>query len=110
KKNLPSALSTLRTHLQAMVKADKEEARLNETQELYRRIHAVTANAGMVGLTIIAQMTDALEAWLKELHEKPKNLTASTLRTVASAVDFLAILFKGSLDPKKQDIPASNIL
>jgi DNA-binding response OmpR family regulator len=110
KKNLPSTLSTLRTHLQAMVKADNEEARLKETQELYRRIHAVTANAGMVGLTIIAQMADALEALLKELHEKPKNLTASTLRTVASGVDFLAILFKGSLDPKKQDIPAANIL
>jgi DNA-binding response OmpR family regulator len=110
KKGLPNTLSTLRTHLQAMVKADKEDARLKEIQELYRRIHAITANAGMVGLTMIAQMADALEALLKELHEKPKNLTASTMRTVASAVDLLAILFKGSLDPKKQDIPATNIL
>ncbi len=110
KKGLPNTLSTLRTHLQAMVKADKEDARLKEIQELYRRIHAITANAGMVGLTMIAQMADALEALLKELHEKPKNLTASTMRTVASAVDLLAILFKGSLDPKKQDIPAANIL
>ena len=110
KKGLPNTLSTLRTHLQAMVKADNEAARLKETQELYRRIHAITANAGMVGLTLISQMADALEALLKELHEKPKNLNASTMRTVASAVDLLAILFKGNLDPKKQDIPAANIL
>jgi DNA-binding response OmpR family regulator len=110
KKSLPTTLSTLRTHLQAMVKADNEAARLKETQELYRRIHAVTANSGMVGLALIAQLADALEALLKELCEKPKNLNASTMRTVASAVDLLAILFKGSLDPKKHDIPAANIL
>jgi DNA-binding response OmpR family regulator len=110
KKGLPNTLSTLRAHLQTMVKADTEPARLKETQELYRRIHAITANAGMVGLALIAQMTDALEALLKELCEKPKNLNASSMRTVASAVDLLAILFKGNLDPKKQDIPAANIL
>ena len=110
KKGLPTSLSTLRTHLQALVKAGNEAARLNEAQELYRRVHAVTANAGIVGLAIIAQMADALEALLKELYEKPKSLNASTMRTVASAVDLLAILFKGNLDPRKQDIPAANIL
>jgi PleD family two-component response regulator len=93
-----------------MVKADNEAGRLKEAQELYRRVHAITANAGMVGLLLVAQMGDALEALLKELCEKPKNLNASTLRTVASAVDLLAILFKGTLDPKKQDLPAANIL
>jgi DNA-binding response OmpR family regulator len=110
KKGLPNTLSTLRAHLQAMVKANNEETRLKEAQELYRRVHAITSNAGMVGLLLIAQMADALEALLKELQEKPKNLNASTMRTVASAVDLLAILFKNSLDPKKQDISAANIL
>ena len=110
KKGLTTTLSTVRTHLQAMVKADSEDCRLKEVQELYRRIHALTANSGMVGLTLIAQMSESLEALLKELQEKPKNLTASTMRTVASAVDFLAILFKSSVDPKKQQVPAANIL
>src|SRR6266481_8780412 len=54
KKGLATSLSTLRTHLQAMVKADNEAARLKETQDLYRRVHAITANAGMVGLSLIA--------------------------------------------------------
>jgi DNA-binding response OmpR family regulator len=110
KKGLPNTLSTLRTHLQALVKAGNEETRLKEAQELYRRVHAITSNAGMVGLHLIAQMADALEALLKELQEKPKSLNASTMRTVASAADLLAILFNNSLDPKKQDIPAANIL
>src|SRR5262249_19537749 len=109
-KGLPATLSILRTHLQTMVKAENEAVRLKEIQELYRRIHALTANAGMVGMTLIAQMADALEALLKELQEKPKNLNASTMRTVASAVDFLAILIKSGIDPKKQEIPAANII
>ena len=41
---------------------------------MYRRIHALTGNAGVAGLPLIAQMCDALEALLKELHEKPKNI------------------------------------
>src|ERR1041385_8352212 len=109
-RGLPGTLSIIRSHLQAMVKADNEATRVKEAQELYRRIHALTANAGMVGLTLIAQMSDALEALLKELHEKPKNLNASTMRTVASAVDFLSILFRSALDLKKQEIPSVNIL
>jgi len=110
KKGLPATLSVVRTHLQAMVKADNDATRLKEVQELYRRIHALTANSGMVGLTLIAQMSESLEALLKELQEKPKNLNASTMRTVASTVDFLAILFKIGLDPAKQEIHPVNIL
>lgn len=110
RKSLPGTLSALRTHLQAMVKADNEAARLKEVQELYRRIHALTANSGIVGLTLIAQMSDALEALLKELYEKPKSLNASTMRTVASAVDLMAILFQKSLDPKKQEAATANVL
>jgi PleD family two-component response regulator len=48
-------------------------------------------------------MSDALEALLKELYEKPKNLTASTLRTVASAVDFLGILFDRGISSGEQE-------
>ena len=58
------------------------------------RRHALTGNAGVAGMPQIARMSDALEALLKELHEKPKNINASTLRTVASAIDFLGILFE----------------
>jgi DNA-binding response OmpR family regulator len=55
-------------------------------------------------------MSDALEALLKELFEKPKSLNASTMRTVASAVDFMAILFQKGLDPKRQETSAANVL
>ena len=107
---LPQTLGALRTLLQGMIKAENEITRLKQVHELYRRIHALTGNAGLAGMAQIAQMADALEALLKELYEKPKNITSSTLRTVASAIDFLAILFERGKLPEQEQIPAANIL
>jgi len=109
-KGLPAILAALRVQLQAMIKSDNEATRLEQIQEIYRRIHALTGNAGLAGLTLIAQMADALEALLKELHEKPKNINASTLRTVAAAIDFLGILFERGLAPDQQEGGPANIL
>ena len=107
---LPATLVALRSLLQGATKGDSEAVRLEQIHELYRRIHALTGNAGIVGMLLIAQMADALEVLLKELYEKPKNINASTLRTVASAIDFLAILFERGTAPGKQQIPPANIL
>jgi PleD family two-component response regulator len=78
--------------------------------ELYRRFHALAGNAGIAGMPQIAHMADALEALLKELYEKPKNINASTLRTVASAVDFLGFLFEHGTLPEQEDVPPVNVL
>ncbi|MDB6112339.1 MAG: Response regulator receiver modulated metal dependent phosphohydrolase, partial [Pedosphaera sp.] len=92
--SLPTILNNLRGSLQALSKSVDENGRVKQMQELYRKIHALTGNAGMAGTLPIAQMSDALEALLKELCEKPRNINASTLRTVAFAVDFLGTLFE----------------
>lgn len=108
--SLPTTLATMRALLQGLVKSDSEMARLTQAQELYRRIHALTGNAGIAGLLQISNLSDALEALLKELYEKPKNFTASTLRTVATAVDFLGFLFVHGILPEDQEVPPANIL
>lgn len=107
---LPTALNTLRATLQTLFKADSEINKAKQAQELYRRVHALTSNAGVAGMMLIAQMADATEALLKELYEKPKNINASTLRTVASAIDFLGILFDRSTVSEHQEIPSASIL
>jgi len=107
---LPATLATLRALLQGLIKAESEMVRLKQVHELYRRIHALTGNAGIAGLLQISQMADALEALLKELYEKPKNITASTLRTVATSVDFLGFLFEHGTLPEKQDVPPANVM
>ena len=108
--NLPGILLSLRQVLQALVKADNEMAKLKHVYELYRQIHALNGNAGIAGLSHIAHMSAAFEALLKEIYEKPKNINASSIRTVASAVDFLAFLFEKGTSPDRQEFPASKIL
>jgi CheY-like chemotaxis protein len=107
---LPGTLASLRTLLQGLIKAEHEAARLKQASELYRRIHALTGNAGVAGMPQIARMSDALEALLKELYEKPTNMTPSTLRTVAVAIDFLGVLFEQGLTLEKLDAPPPNVL
>ncbi len=107
---LPAALGNLRTGLQTLIKADDEETRLKHIYELYRRIHALNGNAAIAGLLTIAQMSAALEALLKELYEKPKNINPSTLRSVAAGVDFLGLLFEHGTQAENQEMPPANIL
>jgi DNA-binding response OmpR family regulator/HPt (histidine-containing phosphotransfer) domain-containing protein len=107
--NKPQILAELRKHLQEFSRTQDEAARLPHLLELYRRIHALTGAAGIAGVYAIAQMAAALEVLLKELYEKPKNISASTVRTVACAVDFIGELFRAP-QPAAIDNRPANIL
>ena len=102
-------MANLRRLLQDFTKAPDDASREPHLLELYRKVHSLTGSAGIAGFTSISQLTAALEVLLKELHEKPKNINASTLRTVAHSIDFLGDLFKSS-EPQTGEIPAANIL
>ena len=106
---LPNTLATFRSLLQSIIKADNQILRLDHICNLCRRVHALTGNAGLAGDLPIAQLADGLEVLLRELYEKPQNINPSTLRTVASGVDFLGILFsRAGTAPKGQ--PPAKIL
>jgi DNA-binding response OmpR family regulator len=92
----PAAILACRSHLQSAAKAADEETRVKYLQELYRRVHTLTGNAAVAGALQIAQLADALEALLRELCDKPKSTNASTLRTVALAIDFAGVLIERS--------------
>jgi DNA-binding response OmpR family regulator len=111
--SLPATLSGLRAAMQSIAKSTDEASRVQNLHELYRRVHALTSNAGIAGMIQIAQMADAVEALLKELYEKPKNINASTIRTVALSIDFLSVLFDKAKLPEARNAPAqirANIL
>jgi DNA-binding response OmpR family regulator len=107
---LPATFTVLRVDLQNLIKSETETERLQHIHELYCRIHAVNSNAGLAGLVPIAHMAAALEALLQELYEKPKSVNASTLRTVAIAVDFFNFLFEHGTRPEKWEISPARIL
>lgn len=108
--SLPGTLYTLRLGLHGLFKAENEMNRLKQVYELYRRVHALNGNAGLAGLGLIAHMSSAFEALLKEIYEKPKNINTSTIRTVASAVDFLGYLFERAAQVGSQELPAAKIM
>lgn len=108
--HLPSSLYSLRSLMQALIKADNEIARVKQVHELYRLVHAINGNASVAGLVQIAHMTAAFEALLKEVYEKPKNITTSSVRTIAATIDFLGLLFEKTTLPEKQELPPSKIL
>ena len=90
----PATLTGIRGLLQNLTKSDTEAMKLHHLGELYRRIHSLTGSSGLAGISQMAQLSDALEVLLKELYEHPKNINASTVRTTASAIDLLGILFE----------------
>jgi DNA-binding response OmpR family regulator len=110
-KTAPEVLASLRKLLHEFLKNTSDIAmRQQQLFELYRKVHAITGNAAIVGLQNISQMSSALEALLKELYEKPKNITASTRRSVAHAIDFLCVLFDRGTGPSVLDNPPIAIL
>jgi DNA-binding response OmpR family regulator len=102
-------LATLRKLLQDFTKAPDDASREPHLLELYRKVHSLTGSAGIAGFSCISQLTAALEVLLKELHEKPKNINASTLRTVAHSIDFIGDLFKNET-PQNTESSQANIL
>jgi DNA-binding response OmpR family regulator len=105
----PGAVSEMRKLLQETSKA-QEAARAPHVEALYRKVRSFATNASMAGLPSLAKMGAASEALVKEMMEKPKSVTASTLRTTAHAIDFFAELSKPGLPGDLADNPPIDIL
>ena len=108
--SLPTTLNILRTQLRGLYKNELETERLKHMDEFCRKVHGLTGSAAVTGLHQIAGFSDALEALLKELSEKPININASTLRTIASALDFLGVLFESENFLREQNPASARIL
>ena len=67
----PETLAALRKVMQEFTKTKDEANRLPQLMEVYRKVHGLTGNAGIAGLTSISQMAAALEILLKELYDCP---------------------------------------
>lgn len=107
---LPEILNFLRAGLKVLTKADSETARVKSLHELARHTHTLTSNASLAGFAPVAQLAEALEAMFQALGEKPAGITASTLRTSATAVDCLGFLFEKAKVAKQLDVSTANIL
>ena len=106
----PTRINALRNSIKALSKATTDAERTQHASDLYRTAHKLTGGANVTGLGAVAQLSEAIEALLTELHEKPANINASQIRTIASAIDFLPALFEHASRTGAQEVSASNIL
>ncbi len=106
----PQTIALLREHYRAFTKCEEEHLRLAELYELYRLSRSLTGSAGLIGFREIAQTASALEALLKELHPRPSEITPSAVRTIAQAVDVLAILVAHAGGPQQELVEPPMIL
>lgn len=92
--SIPQFSQGIRDLHQNFLKTEDRTAKIAAVGELYRHIHALTGSAGMVGADIIARISAAYEALLKEMHDKPGNINVSTTRTSTQTLFFISALLE----------------
>jgi CheY-like chemotaxis protein len=91
--SVPVTCQALGDLLKAFLNAT-ETQRSMRGRDLYRKVHFITAMAGLADCPAIGQMCSAFEALLFELMARPVLGTPSVIATVKTALDFLGELLQ----------------
>jgi len=108
-KRLQTQLPMLRNGLHILAKKTDDRTRADQLEKMLTVAHGL-AGASVVGLSAMGQFADALEALLKELYDHRQSLNQSTLRTLASSVDFLDFLAQQGVAAERTRTVAPRIL
>lgn len=92
--SIPQFNQGIRDLHQTFLKTEDRTQKCALVGELYRHIHVLTGSAGLVGADIIARISAAYEALLKEMHDKPGNINVSTTRTSTQTLLFISALLE----------------
>ena len=106
----PKRLQSMRKALQELCRVSEEAPRKSMLIELGAELRGLKGMAGLPDLLPVWQMAYALECLVKQLSEKPRRITASTLRIVAGAVDLLEELTRPGLRPDLCTNPPIRVL
>ncbi len=109
-KNASVTLATLRQMNDAFIETNVSTTRKFRLLNFYRKVHFVTAMAGLLGFKAIALEASALEALLLKLHDEPDSVRSSTLQTIAYSLEFLRLLFDHAEDPRMSANLTSKVL
>ncbi|MBZ5535565.1 MAG: response regulator [Acidobacteriia bacterium] len=104
----PQIQGDLKDRLQAVLKS-ADSARLVLLEDLSQHIHFLAGFAGITGFHRISHLASAFEVMLQELREKPREVTFSTLGTIANTVDCLVRLL-GEAPYAQLEFPSSTLI
>ena len=109
-KDAPAMMATLRELYQAFRKSPDQASRAKRLDAFYRQMHFVTAISGLADYYQIELLSSVFEALLFELGRTPDLINPSTLRTIATALDFLGVLFGAVRDAPTEELLTGQIL
>jgi len=108
-KRVPQIQLDLRERVSALVRSKSTTEQLALLQGFCASITSLVGLAGVTGFTRIAHLAGAMEALIKDLQKKPRQMTSSVLRTIAHASDCLNVLFR-DISHGEQEIPQSLLI
>jgi CheY-like chemotaxis protein len=108
-KRVPQMQMDLRERVGALVRSKSTTEQLALLQGFSASISSLVGLAGITGFSRIAHLAGALEALIKDLQKKPKQMTSSVLRSLAHAADCLNVLFR-DINQGAQEIPQSLLI
>jgi CheY-like chemotaxis protein len=108
-KRVPQIQADLRERVGALVRSKSTTEQLSLLHGFNTSISSLVGLAGITGFSRIAHLAGALEALIKDLQKKPKQMTSSVLRTIAHASDCLNVLFR-DINQGAQEIPQSLLI
>ncbi|MGA2541630.1 MAG: response regulator [Verrucomicrobiota bacterium] len=108
-KRVPQIQMDLRERVGALVRSKSTTEQLTLLQGFSTSISSLVGLAGVTGFSRIAHLAGAMEALIKDLQKKPRQMTSSVLRTIAHASDCLNVLFR-DINQGAQEIPQSLLI
>ena len=108
-KRVPQIQMDLRERVGALVRSKSTTEQLTLLQGFNSSISSLVGLAGITGFSRIAHLAGAMEALIKDLQKKPKQMTSSVLRTIAHASDCLNVLFR-DIHLGAQEVPQSLLI
>lgn len=106
----PNQLATLRHLLQQIKPGPDDPTRKPHLEKLRREVRSLKGLAGLPEVLPVWQMAYAMESLLGQLISKGENVTLSTLRTIAQAIDLLEMLCLPGLRPDLATNPPIRLL
>jgi len=95
-KEAVAMMPKIREHSMGYIKAPDSEASRTHLSGLNQRVHLLNSSAAQAGCARVALLTNAFDALLAGIMDKPSTVTPSVLQTIAQAVDCLDSLLKNN--------------
>jgi len=107
----PQICAELRERFQALTRAPgNAPEQQRQLQGLFSLVHSLAAAAGQTKFAHLAQAAAVFDALLYVLMENSKRISPSVLRTLASLVDFVKVLFQNAQEARLGNPSSARVL